>query len=115
MAILARIKKEQAEEAKKAKKIESETESKNAEKEAAAARVQEVSHSPRTMQNASWRLLFDDCLRSELTLELIGSSAAHQNYETHEALNWHGTVIGGGSPNIQRNIIGERIFGLPKD
>lgn len=70
MAILARIKKEQAEEAKKAKKIESETESKNAEKEAAAARVQEVSHSPRTMQNASWRLLFDDCLRSELTLEL---------------------------------------------
>jgi len=52
---------------------------------------------------------------SELTLELIGSAAAHQSYETHEALNWHGTVIGGGSPNIQRNIIGERIFGLPKD
>jgi len=52
---------------------------------------------------------------SELTLELIGSAAAHQSHETHEALNWHGTVIGGGSPNIQRNIIGERIFGLPKD
>jgi alkylation response protein AidB-like acyl-CoA dehydrogenase len=52
---------------------------------------------------------------SELTLELLGSAAAYQSYETREALNWHGTVIGGGSPNIQRNIIGERIFGLPKD
>lgn len=52
---------------------------------------------------------------SELTLELLGSAAAHESDETHEALNWHGTVIGGGSPNIQRNIIGERIFGLPKD
>ena len=52
---------------------------------------------------------------SELTLELLGSAAAHQSDFTHEALAWHGTVIGGGSPNIQRNIIAERILGLPKD
>ena len=52
---------------------------------------------------------------SELTLELLGSASQHQNHLTHEALAWHGTVIGGGSPNIQRNIIGERILGLPKD
>ncbi|MFK7896306.1 MAG: acyl-CoA dehydrogenase family protein [Myxococcota bacterium] len=52
---------------------------------------------------------------SELTLELLGSAAAEQGPLQHEALSWHGTVIGGGSPNIQRNIIGERILGLPKD
>jgi len=42
MAILARIKKEQAEEAKKAKKLEVAADSQAADKEAAAARVQQV-------------------------------------------------------------------------
>ena len=31
------------------------------------------------------------------------------------ALNWPDVVIGGGTPNIQKNIIAERILGLPKD
>lgn len=52
---------------------------------------------------------------SELTLELLGSASQEQSKLTLEALAWHGTVIGGGSPNIQRNIIAERILGLPKD
>ncbi|MDG1957016.1 MAG: acyl-CoA dehydrogenase family protein [Candidatus Binatia bacterium] len=32
-----------------------------------------------------------------------------------QALNWPEVVIGGGTPNIQKNIISERILGLPKD
>jgi alkylation response protein AidB-like acyl-CoA dehydrogenase len=52
---------------------------------------------------------------SELTLELLGSVSQQNNQLTLDALGWHGTVIGGGSPNIQRNIIAERILGLPKD
>jgi alkylation response protein AidB-like acyl-CoA dehydrogenase len=31
------------------------------------------------------------------------------------SLNWPNVVIGGGTPNIQRNIISERILGQPKD
>ena len=30
-------------------------------------------------------------------------------------LSWPEVVIGGGTPNIQKNIIAERILGLPKD
>lgn len=32
-----------------------------------------------------------------------------------DALDWPNVVIGGGTPNIQKNIIAERILGLPKD
>jgi acyl-CoA dehydrogenase len=31
------------------------------------------------------------------------------------ALSWPEVVIGGGTPNIQKNIVAERILGLPKD
>jgi alkylation response protein AidB-like acyl-CoA dehydrogenase len=52
---------------------------------------------------------------SDLALSLLGSEALEAGDWQKESLSFHGTVIGGGTPNIQRNIIAERILGLPKD
>jgi alkylation response protein AidB-like acyl-CoA dehydrogenase len=58
----------------------------------------------------------------ELALEIEGSAgvldknAAPENGKWQRmALSWPEVVIGGGTPNIQKNIIAERILGLPKD
>ncbi len=60
----------------------------------------------------------------ELALEIegasgcyvAGSEAAIEGGRWQQvALSWPEVVIGGGTPNIQRNIIAERILGLPKD
>jgi alkylation response protein AidB-like acyl-CoA dehydrogenase len=60
----------------------------------------------------------------DFALELLGSAAAYTRgadeavdggrWQTG-ALNWPEVVIGGGTPNIQKNIIAERILHLPKD
>jgi len=58
----------------------------------------------------------------ELALEIQGGAgvldkdaAPEKGKWQHMALSWPEVVIGGGTPNIQRNIIAERILGLPKD
>jgi alkylation response protein AidB-like acyl-CoA dehydrogenase len=60
----------------------------------------------------------------ELALEIQGSCGALMKGEgvvpddgrwQRFALSWPEVVIGGGTPNIQRNIIAERVLGLPKD
>ncbi len=60
----------------------------------------------------------------EIALEIQGSAgplwqgaepAAENGHWQRFALNWPEVVIGGGTPNIQKNIIAERILGLPKD
>jgi alkylation response protein AidB-like acyl-CoA dehydrogenase len=60
----------------------------------------------------------------ELALEIQGSAGAlavlsdeapDEGRWQRFALSWAEVVIGGGTPNIQRNIIAERLLGLPKD
>jgi alkylation response protein AidB-like acyl-CoA dehydrogenase len=58
----------------------------------------------------------------ELALEIQGARGPLDGAATPEggrwqrmALSWPDVVIGGGTPNIQKNIIAERILGLPKD
>ena len=61
---------------------------------------------------------------AEIALDLEGSAAQYVRGSDqaidggawqNAALNWPEVVIGGGTPNIQKNIIAERILGLPKD
>ncbi len=60
----------------------------------------------------------------ELALEIEGSCGPlaqgdpvvpEDGYWQRYSLSWAEVVIGGGTPNIQRNIIAERVLGLPKD
>ncbi len=46
---------------------------------------------------------------------LTGDAAPDGGRWQRFALSWAEVVIGGGTPNIQKNIIAERILGLPKD
>ena len=61
---------------------------------------------------------------AELAIELQGSygclapgstDALQGGRWQKESLGWATAVIGGGTPNIQKNIIAERILGLPRD
>jgi alkylation response protein AidB-like acyl-CoA dehydrogenase len=58
----------------------------------------------------------------ELALEIEGGAGVLDKDAAPEkgkwqrmSLSWPEVVIGGGTPNIQKNIIAERILGLPKD
>jgi alkylation response protein AidB-like acyl-CoA dehydrogenase len=44
-----------------------------------------------------------------------GDSTVDRGRWAKASLSWPNVVIGGGTPNIQRNIIAERILGQPKD
>lgn len=52
---------------------------------------------------------------ADVAMGLLGTTSVERGKWQLGSLDFHGTVIGGGSPNIQRNIIAERILGLPKD
>ena len=61
---------------------------------------------------------------AELGMELLGGASPYVGDTEASlyrgrwqvgALGWPTTVIGGGTPNIQKNIIAERLLGLPKD
>ncbi|MAV26418.1 MAG: acyl-CoA dehydrogenase [Gammaproteobacteria bacterium] len=60
----------------------------------------------------------------DFALEVLGPAGLQLRHQegsvdngkwASDALDWPSVVIGGGTPNIQKNIVGERILGLPKD
>ena len=71
------------------------------------------------LHRASLEIEMDDFaveLNGEAGLQLRGGEqAVDQGTWSKSALNWPNVVIGGGTPNIQRNIIAERLLGQPKD
>ena len=71
------------------------------------------------LHRASLEIEMDDFaieLSGQAGLQLKGGEeAVDGGIWSKGALNWPNVVIGGGTPNIQRNIIAERILGQPKD
>ena len=71
------------------------------------------------LHRASLEIEMDDFaveLSGQAGLQLRGGDDAVDGGSwSKSALNWPNVVIGGGTPNIQRNIIAERILGQPKD
>ncbi len=77
-------------------------------------------------QSSINKLLMSDLLveMNDISMEMLGSrnqfmagseEAVDEGRWQQGALTWPTTVVGGGATNIQRNIIAERILGLPKD
>jgi alkylation response protein AidB-like acyl-CoA dehydrogenase len=50
-----------------------------------------------------------------LAMEILGPDALVSNRVTHDCLEAYSETIAGGTAEIQRNIIGERILGLPRE
>ena len=71
------------------------------------------------LHRASLEIEMDDFaieLSGHAGLQLkCGEEAVDGGTWSKGALNWPNVGIGGGTPNIQRNIIAERILGQPKD
>ncbi|MCP5180732.1 MAG: acyl-CoA dehydrogenase family protein [Pseudomonadales bacterium] len=71
------------------------------------------------LHRASLEIEMDDfavALMGQAGLHLRGSDdAVDAGSWSKSSLSWPNVVIGGGTPNIQRNIIAERILHLPKD
>ncbi len=71
------------------------------------------------LHRASLEIEMDDFaveLAGQAGLELPGGdNAVDGGSWAKSSLSWPNVVIGGGTPNIQRNIIAERILGQPKD
>ncbi len=70
------------------------------------------------LHRASLEIEMDDfavALTGQAGLQLGGDEAVDGGSWAKSSLSWPNVVIGGGTPNIQRNIIAERILGQAKD
>jgi alkylation response protein AidB-like acyl-CoA dehydrogenase len=85
------------------------------------ANMSRLLHNPQPGPEGSMLKLYGSEMNQRvmrLAMEVFGDAALERETAAgewgHGFLGTHGTTIGGGTSEIQRNTIGERVLGLPR-